>query len=264
MTPDRPDPNATVTISLDGLLLSGLNDDDEFEIGVVKHPDHVLSMDILKLSPDGIELLNHGLDLSSPIIEVRLEEPEGASLYQPGERFERRGYSNDPQDFRWVPDFNNTDDFPGDAFVFCGLEQCIRFTDGLFYTMALTTNELMRQDFSNSSTSSDPFGYIADITGGNINFDAGRLLVKAGGKTFRLDYDADTRYFIAIKNTRIPGSTGHTTGTDFLMYYTHVHDHDAHKYDLFDPHLDRGVPPQNCDGAHVGGGGGLIFTASAE
>src|SRR6185503_17636101 len=75
---------ASATIYFDGIMLTCLNEDEaRFEIGIVKHPEHFFSLDILEVGPENVSVVNHLLQYDKTIfIELKGDAPQAVSKHR--------------------------------------------------------------------------------------------------------------------------------------------------------------------------------------
>lgn len=109
MTPLDHD-NATATVSITGLALGCYNRATEnYEVAFLRHDCHALTIEVRKKLPDGddsimmyeIRDFQHRIFIDAENA-VSPEDP----IYTVGESFDRTTPEGDPEDFRWVIDFD--------------------------------------------------------------------------------------------------------------------------------------------------------------
>ncbi len=263
---------ADVTIHIDGLGLICFNNRRECELGILKHPHHALSLNILKITPQDIVPVNHSLDLNENIIIEVVDNPKlGAIRFEPGD-FSRME-NNDPEDFRWTVNLEG-DEFhrgkikklPAGGGRTVDIAPRIRITDGIFYTRLRSQAifdlvdwakdprqpRIVREDIR-----------IVDFIGADIHLhqERGHVNLKNEGNSANsipLQKGAGTRYVISISNV----SEGHvhsTIGSDFRIFYDvlDVSQTGASRVKFDFREADLGPPPQNCDFAFMGLTNGL-------
>jgi hypothetical protein len=231
----------TARISFEGLFVFCFNDKKQCEIGVIKHVDHVTTLNIMRIDPDGrVNHVEHELKTEKDIwIEVVNPAEQGAFPYTPGE-FDRRNEKGDDRDFRWIPDLEGPEFHNKNLTIYsANFKSIMRITDGRFYTM-VKPREIFARETVGSSDPPKYFGRVAEVVGVDIVCRS----VRGSGVSFRnegkggistkLPQKDGTKYEITIKNTRvhhIPGAVRETQ-SDFRLYYDVARDPEGTQYDL--------------------------------
>src|SRR5262245_5478143 len=97
---------ATASICIKGLALSCYNPDSSLlEVGFLRHPQHILTIDIVKVEPEGPSVFRFSLDQNHKIFidaegVIAPKEP----LFMPGDFDRQTPANNDPEDLRWLVD----------------------------------------------------------------------------------------------------------------------------------------------------------------
>jgi len=103
-----PHQNVTAMVSLTGLALGCYNKATQnYEVALLRQPTHTLTIEVKKQLPGGVSRMIYQIaDVQHRIFidaeNARVPEPE---IFTAGETFDRNDTNHDPEDFRWVIDF---------------------------------------------------------------------------------------------------------------------------------------------------------------
>lgn len=275
MTPLDHD-NATATVSITGLALGCYNRSTQnYEVGFLRHEDHALTIEVTK-KQDGedsvmsYEIIDHQHRI---FIDAENAVPPRDPIYKIGEEFDRTQLDADPEDFRWVIDFeadlNDGDQVelqPPDVPV----TEMYVSRPRLYSDTELMTQDpqfIVRIDPATNAPVADEdpelFGFFTEGIKADIKCqDGGAVVLRVDGpQGFQVDlpHRHGQPHQIKIKNICRPkaaganGTTG-TTGTgtaapqptDFRLFYSLIVDTAGEKFDIQ-------APPNSGEGAVCNG-----------
>lgn len=274
-------PDATATVSLQGLMLSDFKGTREFRTRVLKCKDHDLLIDIF-MTPRCIPCPDPD-DLPCPIrvppsiqsILIRELEPEekmprtGVLSYKnfdvPFSRVADPCESVDFKDFRWIMDLNGeefhdrqlvlkTPDEGGGKKTI--LSPLISIDSGTVYTQAVSTEVLFRRDEEGRH---NPLGRIGYRTGVDIRSKVLEItIIDDNGKIFykrEWTRNDDFIYLIQVSNTchlkpNVENPEETAGKSDFDLFYDQLKDPviDHRRYDLQECIGDANDPNPKLDG----------------
>jgi hypothetical protein len=153
---DVLNPNATVTIALQGLSVCCFNQSFDnnrgrWEVAIPRFEDHALTVEIVGL---GKMLINRDVKV------IEIKDRVGVATrptHEVGDSFDRKDrQGHDKHDFRWITDFTNADELPhtnvrplnnGAARVPVTM---LYLQDALFYTKQIENAEMVRSSIKNT------------------------------------------------------------------------------------------------------------------
>jgi hypothetical protein len=237
---------ALARITFEGLMVFCFNEQNQCELGLLKHGEHHPEIHVYETREDGSrhELVNLPVDLQRnlSIRAVNPVEPGVRPYPHPFDRHEFDGPQGvgHPEDFRWIVDLQSwafhaenvsIDPRTGPDL----LTPRLLITDGTFYTYRKTRGLYSRCERNNQLP--DLFlGKIAHVMGVDIVCDvtegSGVILQNDGGEPLELPRGGRPwlTYEISISNLRHHG--GHPHASDFPIYYTVARDHRGIQFDL--------------------------------
>jgi hypothetical protein len=111
-------PNATAMVSITGLALGCYNKATQnYEVGLIRQNTHTLTIEVKKQLPNGLSRMIYQIADAQHRIFIDAENAATPAdpIYTVGEAFDRNDGEHDPEDFRWVIDFEK--DLNGGAEV---------------------------------------------------------------------------------------------------------------------------------------------------
>jgi len=298
MTPLDHD-NATATVSITGLALGCYNQATEnYEVAFLRHKCHALTIEVKKKMPYGDDsVMMYEIKDYQHRIFIDAENavsPEDPIYKLSDDALDRTQSDTDPEDFRWVIDFendlNNGDPVelkPPDVPV---TEMYVSkprlYADQLLQTEEPYLRVVIDSDGRPLAGKDEEFGFFTEGIKADITCqDGGAVILRVDGPQgfeVRLPHD-DGPHEITIKNICPPkaeaedmeasddsdtdaegddDSDDDTDGTDddfqptdFQLYYSVIVDTDGKKYDLQSPVHGEGAV---CNGGNLGGRAALF------
>ncbi len=230
---------AFVKMTFEGLLLFSINEKRQMEIGALNHEHHKFEFQIRKITGKGSTIVNFPVDSAKEIrIEAVNQSGEGVSTYLNNDiPFNKDADQGDPEDFRWVIDFEGKE-FHDRKLTLTNPEMLrprIHINSGIFYTQKKSTELLGRVNWDFDS----PWLFIgkaADAVGADIQVDRNNnevvlTLGDKGSAPLRLKKEPGTRYEIVVRNERhqfMPMGDG----ADFRLWYNVLSDSSGKKFDI--------------------------------
>jgi hypothetical protein len=241
--------NVTATISVTGLALGCYNrNTSNWEIALIRHPRHLLTVKVTKEMPKGRADLTFQIDNRHSIfVEGVNIIPPAEPLFMPGD-FDRKKTGNDPEDLRWLVDLekelNNNQpvvlkqsEFPVTSLFVA--QPVIYSNPTKFLAGSVDLMKLANKDVK-------PFGTVgeagdADITCG----EGGAVILRIEGPLgfkIELPHMAGATHRVEFENL-CPDSPGKgpEVPSDFTLYYSMVQDTAGEKFDLIVPDHKNGV-----------------------
>ncbi len=231
----------TATVSVTGLALGCYNRATRnWEVALLRHPRHVLNIDVKTTTPEGETKVTFQVDGQHNIF-VEAEnviEPE-TPLFMPGAPFDRQAEGNDPEDLRWLVDLenelNNGDQVVLRRPAFPVTEMYV--SSPVLYAdfKAIRDTQLIKMTADNATT---PFGKLSETGKADIRCqDGGRVLLRIEGPlgfNVPLPHVPGTTHQIEIDNScpDPPLSPSGEPSSDFKLYYEVVKDTGGDKFDL--------------------------------
>jgi hypothetical protein len=279
MTPLDHD-NATATVSITGLALGCYNKSTQnYEVGFLRHDNHDLTIEVKK-KLDGEEsvMLYQIIDHQHRIfIDAENAVSPRDPIYTVGEDFDRTRTDHDPEDFRWVIDFetelnggNEVELQPPDVPV----TEMYVSKPRLYGDKELLTQEqyvrVSLGDDGQPVATEDPavFGFFTEGIKADITCqDGGAVVLRVDGpQGFQVHLPHGYGpHEITIKNICPPKAASEaddgeedagsddgsasTQPSDFSLYYSLIVDTDGEKFDLQSPVHGEGAV---CNGSTLG------------
>lgn len=281
--------NATATVSISGLALGCYNKSTQnYEVALLRHDKHHLTIEVKKYLPDGESTMLYEIKDCRHRIFIDAENAVAPQepFYTVGDDFDRRALGADPEDFRWVVDFEKdlncgkrvklkhcdvhvTEMYVAKPRLYAGTDL---FTQDPYFLVRLDpeTNEPVPNE--------DPvlFGFFSEEIKADITCqDGGAVVLRVDGpQGFHVALPPGNQpHEITIKNICPPkakeedGDTSDNsdiTGdgsdplkpTDFRLFYSLIVDTDGNKYDVKPPpnHGEGAV----CNASTLGTRGSLF------
>lgn len=232
---------ATATVSVTGLALGCYNRiTRNWEVALLRHPRHVLNIDVTKQTPDGPAKMRFQVDSNHSIfVDAKDAITPSDPLYTNGAEFNRQAAVDDPEDLRWIVDlekeFNNGEqvvlkrpDFPVTPMY---VSQPVLYANPYIFD----DTEIVNLEDINDVR---PFGQLSE--GGNADIacrDGGAVILRIVGPLgfdIELTHSGGSTHLIEVDNT-CPDSPVGTSGgpsSDFKLYYSIVEDTGREKFDL--------------------------------
>jgi hypothetical protein len=214
-------PNAAIRLIFRGLLISRIQDKKpSAEIGVIRDlADHPLKFGIAKKTSSGdfepvaMENLNLNEDIT---LEVQHDQSasSGIELFtKPG--FDRSKDTNDPNDFKWVIDFESSEFLNKPLAVKPNsLKPIIRIYEGVFYALSISDRDINLKRPNGPETT---FGKVAIEIGANVYLDPGsKAILKNGSKVIKTFDGKDTTPYKIVFDTDCDTPN---TESDFKLVY---------------------------------------------
>lgn len=241
--------NATATISVTGLALGCYNrNTSNWEVGFIRHPRHVLNVEVTKETSEGPANMTFQIDNRHSIfVEAVNVIPPLEPLFTPGD-FDRQKPGNDPEDLRWLVDLekelNNNEpvvfkqpEFPVTPLL---VSQPVIYANPTKFLVG--SADLMKLGDKNVK----PFGTVGEAGDADIRCgEGGAVILRVDGPlgfSIELPHIAGATHTIEMENL-CPDSPGKKPDepSDFTLYYSIVRDTAGEKFDLIVPDHKNGV-----------------------
>jgi len=242
--------SATATVSVTGLALGCYNPyTSNWEVALIRHPRHVLKINVTKQTSHGPETIPVEVDeQQSIIVDAKMAISPANPLFMPTATFDRLGTENDPEDLRWVVDLENElndgnpvvlkhPEFPVTPMF---VSQPVLYANREMFVGDEKTRLVNTLD--NSVVRA--FGKLAEAANADICCqDGGAVILRITGPNgydIELPHIAGSPHKIEIENLCPDPPEGATEGpsSDFTLYYSVVKDTLGEKFDL---KLDKGT-----------------------
>ena len=281
-------PNATATVSITGLALGCYNKATEnYEVGFLRHDCHALTIEVRKKMPYGDEDSVMFYELKDYQHRIFIDAENAVSpedpIYTVGEHLDRTKAEGDPEDFRWVIDFetnlNGGDPVELQPPCFPVTEMYIS-KPRLYGDKELLTEspfQRVRLDADGKTFANEipeEFGFFTEGIKADITCqDGGTVILRIDGpQGFQVHLPhADGPHEITIKNICPPktasedddsgddpdndDNSAEPQPTDFRLFYLLIKDTGGEKYDLQSPVHGEGAV---CNGSNLGGRASLF------
>ena len=215
-------------------------------VGILRAPEHELTMQVLEKSPQGVSTYSIPMNVSKGdtwLVEIPAQR-NGVSYYQNGV-FDRKKGAGDIRDFRWLIDLEGKE-FYGRKLAIdqrhMGVE--VKFSSGEFYTKT-TTRPLERRM---GGKTFEYFGRVAQEIATDVFLEEGDFVLTSqasGREILRLQQKPDTTYELVFENNPPPMQHPAMGANHFQYYYGFFPMPKSQWYEF------RVVPPALVEFAHV-------------
>jgi hypothetical protein len=285
MTPLDHD-NATAIVSITGLALGCYNQcTQNYEVGFLRHDCHALTIEVKKKLPYGEEDSVMMYEIKDYQHRIFIDAENAVSprdpIYTVGNDFDRTQAEADPEDFRWVIDFETNLNGgepvelqpPGVPVTEMYISKPRLYGDKKLLTEAPFQRVTLDAGGNPIANKTENFGFFTEGIMADITCqDGGAVILRIDGpQGFQVHLPhADGPHEICIKNICPPkANEGDDTGddpddddnaaeaqpTDFSLYYLLIKDTGGEKYDLQSPVHGEGAV---CNGSNLGGRANLF------